>query len=106
MGPERDDENPHRGHGSTPKVRLAGQIDVLVDGRPASLVAERQDLVLTVRHWRTSLTIRRCSRSLIKPLRAFLTRSGIRLFVRTKWLGTVEVFPNPPLLIRMLLPTE
>jgi len=106
MGSERDHEDPHRGRGSTPKLRLAGQIDGVVDGRPISLVTERQDLVLTVERWRTLLTIRRSSRSLIQPLRAFLTRSDIRLFVRIRWLGRVEVHPNPRFLVRILLPVE
>ena len=57
MGSERDDEDPHRGRGSTPKLRLAGRIDGVVDGRPVSLIAERQNLVLTVERWRTLLTI-------------------------------------------------
>ena len=106
MGSERDDEDPHRGRGATPKLRLAGRIDGMVDGRPVSLVAERQDLVLTVERWRTLLTIRRSSRSLIQALREFLTRSDIRLFVRIRWLGQVEVHPNPSYLVRMLLPFE
>jgi hypothetical protein len=106
MGSEWDHEDPHRGRGATPKLRLAGRIDGVVDGRPVSLVAERQDLVLTVRHWRTLLTIGRTSRSLIEPLRAFLTRSDIRLFVRIRWLGRVEVRPHPSFLLRMLFPPE
>ena len=106
MGPERDDEDPHRGCGSTPKLRLAGQIDGVVDGRPISLIAERQDLVLTVGRWWTLLTIRRSSRSLIRPLRAFLTQSDIHLLVRIRWLGRVGVHPNPSFLVRMLLPVE
>lgn len=106
MGPERDDEDPYRRRGSAPKLRLAGRIDGVVDGRPVSLVAERQDLVLAVRHWRTLLTIRRTSRSLIEPLRAILTRSDMRLFVRIWWLGRVEVHPHPSFLVRMLLPPE
>jgi hypothetical protein len=48
MGSERDDEDPHRERGSTPKLRLAGRIDGVIDGRPVILVAERQDLVLIV----------------------------------------------------------
>jgi len=106
MGAERDDEDPHRRRGSTPKLRLAGRIDGVVDGRPVSLVAERQDLVLTVERWRTLLTIRRGSQSLIHPLREFLTRSHIRPFVRIRWLGRVEVHPKPSFLVRMLLPLE
>ena len=106
MGTERDDEDPHWGCGATPKLSLAGLIDAMVDGRPVSLVAERQDLVLIVERWRTLLTIRRSSHSLIEPLRAFLTRSDIRLLVRIRWLGRLEVHPNPSFLVRMLLPPE
>jgi hypothetical protein len=78
----------------------------MVDGRPVSLVGEKQDLVFTVRSWRTLLTIRRSSHSLIQNLRAFLTRSDIRLFVRIRWLGRVEVHPNPSFVVQMLLPLE
>ncbi len=106
MGPERDDEDPHRGRGSTPKMTLAGQIDCVVDGRPMNLVADRQNLVITVRHWRTLLTIRSCSRAIIHPLRSFLRQSNIRLLVRIRWLGRVEVYPNPPFLVGMLFPLQ
>ena len=106
MGSDWDHEDPHRGRGATPKLRLAGRIDGMVDGRPVSLVAARQDLVLTVKRWRTLLTIRRTSPSLTEPLRAFLTRSNIRLFVRISWFGRVEVHPNPSFLVRMLIPPE
>lgn len=95
-----------RGRGSTPKLRLAGRLDGAVDGRPVSLVAERQDLVLTFVHWRTLLTMRRGARSLSRPLRAVLSRSDIRWLVRIRWLGEVEVQPKPSVLIRMLVPAE
>lgn len=106
MGSARDDEDSHRGRGSTPKLTLAGQIDAMVDGRPLSLIAERQELVLSVRHWRTLLMIRRSSRSFIHALRQFLSRSDFRLFVRIKWLVRVQVHPHPSFFVRMLLPRE
>lgn len=106
MGSERNDEDPHGGRRPTPKLRLAGQIDGVVDGRPVLLVAEGQDLVLTVVRWRTLLTLRRSSRSLIRAVSEFLSRADLRLFVRIKWLGRMEVHPNPSLLVRMLLPLQ
>lgn len=102
MGTERDNEDSHRRRGSTPKLSLAGRIDGMVDGRPVTLIAEGQNLVLIVQRWRTLLTIRRSSRSVIQALSEFLTRSDIRLFVRIRWLGRVEVHPNPSFLVRML----
>ncbi len=104
MGPERDVENPHRRRGSTPKLSMAGQIVGVVDGRPMSLTADEQDLVLTVHHWRTLRTIRRCSRSLLQSLHTLGTRSDIRLFIRIRWLGRIEVHPKQPFWVRMLLP--
>jgi len=106
MGPERDNEDSHRGRGATPKLILAGQINGVVDGRPVLLVAEGQDLVLTVVRWRTLLTLRRSSRSLIRAVSELLSRADLRLFVRIKWLGRMEVHPNPSLLLRMLLPLQ
>ena len=104
MGFERDDEDPHRGTGATPKLTLAGRIDGTVDGWPVSLVAERRNLVLDVGRFRTLLTIRRGGRSTFSPIRSFLAWSDIRLLVRIGWLGSVEVLPNPSYLVRLMLP--
>ena len=104
MGSERHYEDSHRRRGSTPKLSLAGQIDGVVDGRPVTLLAERKDLILTAGRLRTLLMIERRWRSIIPTLRALLTRSDIRLFARIRWLGQVEVHPNPTFLVRMLLP--
>lgn len=85
---------------------MAGRIDGVVDGRPVSLIAERQNLVLTVESWRTLFTIRQSSNSLIQVLHEFFKRSDIRLMVWIRWLGQVEVHPNPSFWVRMLLPLE
>jgi hypothetical protein len=83
---------------------LAGRIDGMVDGRPLNLIAERQNLVLTVESWRTLIAIGRSSKSLIQPLREFLNGTDIRLYVRLSWVGVLRVHPNPSFLVRMLLP--
>lgn len=106
MGFEWYHENPHRGIQSNPKLTLAGRIDGRVDGRPVSMVVEGQNLVLEVGYLRTLLTLRHSSRSILKLLRAFVARSDIRLLVRIKWLGSVEVLPDPALLIRLMLPRK
>jgi hypothetical protein len=106
MGPERDFKDPDRGPGSTPKLRLAGRIDGAVDGRPVNLVAETDCLVLNVGSWRTLLTKRRSSRSLLRALRVLLTPTDIRVFVRLWWWGRVEVHPRPSVAVRMLLSPE
>lgn len=85
---------------------LAGRIDGLVDGRPMNLVAEKQNLVLTIKSWRTLIAIGRSSSSLIQPLRQFLKETDMRLYVRISWIGVLQVHPNPSFLVRMLLPLE
>ena len=83
---------------------MAGRLDGYVNGRPVNVVAENRVLTLGVGKVTTLLTLRRSWQSFIQPLRAVLERAGIRLVVRTRWLGTVEVFPNPNRLLRLLLP--
>ena len=106
MGPQRDDEDPYWRSGSTPKLRLAGQVDAVVDGRPLTFIAESQDLVISVGHWRSLLTIRHSAHQIIQPLREILTRFHVRLFVRIRLLGLVELHPDPSFLVRMLLPLD
>jgi len=106
MGPQRNDEDLHRGGGPAPKVRLAGRIDALVDGRPVTLVAARNNLELTVARWSTLVAMRRRFPGLIRSLRGGLQASDIGLSVRIGWFGRVRVHPNPPLLVRLLLPVE
>jgi len=104
MGLEWDCENPDGGIGPAPKLTMAGRIDGEVDGRPVSLIAERQTLVFSAKSVRTLLTLRRSWRSMVQPLRALLTRSDVRLLVRVGWLGSAEVLPNPSYLVSRLLP--
>lgn len=87
-------------------MSLAGRIDGEVGGRPMSLVAESQNLVVNLGSLRALWMIRRGSRAIIQPLRSFVARSDIRLFVGIKWWGRVEVYPNPSFLVRMLLSVE
>ena len=106
MDPKRNYEDQYRRSAPTPKLRLAGRIDGEIDGRPVRLITEKQSMILTMGSLRTLLSIRSSSRSFIQPLRAFLKRSDIRLLFRITWLGRVEVLPNPPFLVRMLLPRK
>ncbi len=103
MGFERDDENSYRGGGPTPKLTLAGHIVGLLHGRPMSLTGEANKLIFSVDSWRILVTGRRQARFLIQNLRQFLGRTDLRVCVRTKWLGTFEVFPSPSSLVRLLI---
>ena len=103
MGIEWDHEGPYGRIRSCPKLTLAGRINGSIDGRPVTFVAERENLVFEVREWRTLLSARHGLRSIVKPLRAFFSRSDIRLLVRIRCLGSVEVLPNPAFLVRLIL---
>lgn len=104
MGPEREDEDPHQGHGPGPKLSLAGRLDGTVDGRPVSLVAEGRELILAGGKVSTLLALRKSWQATAHPLRALLRPGGIRLLARAPWLGRVELFPNPNFLVRLFLP--
>jgi hypothetical protein len=81
---------------------MAGRIDGKVNGRPISLTAEDQALVLSLERWRTLLNIRKVPQNMCDPLRAFLERSNLRLVLRTKWFGNFELLPNPSAWVRAL----
>ncbi len=82
---------------------LAGRIDVQVDGWPMSFVAEGKNLILNAGGFRQLLTLQRRWKGLFKPLRQCFTRADIHLLLQTHWLGRIELLPNPPYVVRMLL---
>lgn len=106
MGPERLDDDPHGGSCETPKLTLAGRIDGTVDGRPIRILAARRDVIFEAGRLRTFLAARRGWRSTFLPLRALLARMEVRLLVRLGRFGTIELFPRPALLTRLMLPSS
>lgn len=104
MGLERDDEDPHLGSGSSPKLSLVGRLHGDIDGRPVSLVAENRKLTVAADNLRTLLALRRTWRASLLPLQCVFERVGIRVQIRSRWFGLKEVFPNPQYLISLLLP--
>ncbi len=85
-------------------MSLAGRLDGYLDGRPLCLVAENCEITLIARRLRTLLVLRRNWRAFGQLLGNFLQSAGIRIVVRMKWFGKVEVFPRPNYLTRLLLP--
>ena len=104
MGLEWDPEGSNQGTGQSPKLSLAGRIEATVDGRPISLVARSGDLTLSVGNLRSIVTLRRSWPAVIRVLRPLIERGNLRLLVRLRWTGALEVFPNPNFLLRLLLP--
>ena len=85
-------------------MSLAGRLDGYMDGRPLSLVAENREITLIARRLRTLLALRESWWAFGQLLGNFLQPAGIRIVVRMKWFGNVEVFPRPNFLTRLLLP--
>ena len=50
------------------------------------------------------LKLRRSWKNMAYPFFSILELEDIRLFVRVRWLGKVEVFPRPMYLVRLFLP--
>lgn len=103
MGVERQVADPCDGIGATPKLSLAGRFDVLVDGRPATLVLEDGVAVFRVRQLRHFLRFRSCWKSVSKPAEALLKLSDLRLLVQSPWLGSVQLSPRPVWITRWLM---
>ena len=104
MGSDRYDENTNAGFESGPKLIMAGRLDGFVDGRPVSFVANDGDLTLVVNNFGTLFTLKRSWPGARRGLLAFLKATNVRLRVRVKWFGEVEVFPRAHFLIRFVLP--
>lgn len=83
---------------------MAGRLDGFLDGRPLSFVAEHGTVTLSSDNLSSLLKVRRSWRTMVQPLFAILERADIRLFVRLKWLGRIEVFPRTKYLVRLFLP--
>ena len=104
MGFERDDEDSHFGSGPSPKLSVVGRLDVEIDGRPSRLIAENCELVVVANQLTTLLTLRRTLKVNQFSLQRAFERVGLRVLVRSRWFGTMEVLPRPHCLIRALLP--
>lgn len=83
---------------------LVGRLDGDLDGRPISLIAENGEVFLEVKNLRSLLTLRRVGKFNNRILTTYLERANIRLSVRVGRLMTIEVFPNPKYLARILIP--
>ena len=104
MDPERDGEDQHPQCGAKPKVVLAGRIEGTVNGQPANIVAENNEVTLTLTHLRTFLALRGVWTGIASQLTRVAGGLGIRLTVRIGWLGKLELLPKPGFLVRFLLP--
>jgi len=85
-------------------MSLAGRLDGYLDGRPLRLVAENREITLIARRLRTVLALRGSWPAFGQLVRNLCHPAGIRIMVKVKWFGSVEVFPRPNFLTRLLLP--
>ncbi len=98
-------QDPHPRFGSRPKVTLAGRIDASINGRPFSLIASDQDLVLTTNDLKTLLNLKGQWPAFGSLLRRFFSVTETRLLIRYKRLNSIEVFPRPARFVRWILPS-
>ena len=82
---------------------MVGRLNGSLAGRPVTLVAEDRGITLISDNFSSLLKLRRSWRIIFRPLLALLEREDIRLLVRVKWLGRIEVFPRPKYLVRLFL---
>ena len=82
---------------------MVGRLDGVLDGRPLSLVAKDGAVTLNSNNLTSLLKLRRIWRTMAQPLLTIVEREDIRLLVRVRWLGNIEVFPRPKFLVRLFL---
>ena len=104
MDSEWNGEDQHPECGAKPKVVLAGRLDGTVNGRPVNIVAENNEVTLTLTDVRTLLYLRRTWAVLAYEVTRLSCGLGTKLTVRIGRLGKLEVLPRPGFLVRVLLP--
>lgn len=104
MGFEWHDEDPHGRSWAPPKLTLVGRLDATLAGRPLTLEGDDRNLIVDVAHIRPWLKLRRAWTPLSNHFRRWLDCFGIRLLVRFRWFGSVELLPNPPYWIGLVFP--
>ena len=104
MDSEWHDEDQHGRLHQTPKLILAGRVDLLIDGQPCTLSGEGQSLFIEARSLRTLFSLKASWTSPLKPLQVTMAWLQLKVLVRAGLFGTVEVFPNPPSWIRWFIP--
>ena len=102
MGPERDPEDPYLETGSNPKLSLVGRIEMTVNGRPVSLIAREDHIVVQSTSLRALFSLWSDTTMVRRTIRSGLQTARIRMMVSLGWFGSVEIFPNTPTLLRYL----
>jgi hypothetical protein len=82
---------------------MVGRLDGFLDGRPLSLVAADGAVTLNSDNLTSLVKLRRIWRTMAQPLLTIVEREDMRLLVRVRWLGNLEVFPRPKYLVRLFL---
>ena len=93
MDSEWRDEDQHRRRHQTPKLILAGQVDLLINGQPCTLTGEGHNLFVEARSLRTLFSLKASWTSTLTPLQATMAWLHLRVFVRAGGSGLWKCFP-------------
>ena len=100
MGTAWNTEYPHIEAQPSPKLRLAGRIEMTVDGRPATLIANEDQIVLRSGSVVSLISIWSKSKMFRNTIQTGLEITRLRVVVDLGWFGNVEIFPKTPILLR------
>ena len=87
---------------STPKLSLVGRIEMTVNGRPVTAIANEDQILIQSRSLFSSFRIWSDSKFVLEAVRTGLEITGIRLVVSFGWFGNVEIFPRTSKWLRFL----
>ena len=104
MDSQRYSEDSYQGFGAIPKLILAGRLDGFADGRPVSIVAEENEITFSAGDLAALIRLRCSGIAVLHLVGSALEFANIRVSVKLGWLGKVEVFPRPNIVIRLFMP--
>ena len=104
VDPHGHHQDPHEGHGSTPKLILVGRLSGTLNGRPWSFDASGSEIMLRLSGLGSAIAAARLVRAM--PSRVFSIAERLDGVVRAQvgsW-PAVEVLPRPSFMARLFVP--
>jgi len=84
-------------------MMLAGRLDGHVDRRPIFVVANGCDITIDAGSLPALIMLRKSLQSVARLLLTAFVAVKVRLLLKARWFGTIELFPNPSPIVRLSL---
>ena len=104
MGRVGDAQDPHARRRAGPKLTVTGRLHGTADRRPVEIEADGRDLLIRVPGLRAAWSVRRSVSVSTAPFLRAVRSEGVCVRLRIGRFLTMQVLPNPSIVLRCLVP--